>query len=140
MKPDLLNGVKSKTEIEPAGKNGRKIKTSQLRIRLSTEERQALEIRCAQNRAAGHSYADTLSSWLRYHIGMIVASETRVICCLSKERHRELMELANVMDQSPEKIMEVCLAGIVGLIAHPSRKSPLIVAEFRLRKSYGNSE
>ncbi len=90
---------------EETKKVGRKTKTDQLRIRLLMEERQALEVRCARDRELGHAYAETLSSWLRHHIGAIIDSETRVICSLPQERYRELMQLAEAMDQTPEKVM-----------------------------------
>lgn len=113
----------------------RKLKSDQLRVRLREDERRALEERCVLDRQAGHIYAETLSSWLRHHIQLIIGCETRMVCSLSSECYRDLLRLAKEMDQSPEKMMEACISGIAEML-DSSGKEPLIVAELRLRRSY----
>lgn len=128
MDNSLENGLRWKT--------GRKTKTNQLRIRMEPQERLALEEQFMRDRESGQPHAKTLSSWLRHQIALVVGSQTRVVCALSKERYALLAELAKTMNREPEKIVDACIGGIAEMIANPHRKVPLIVAEFRLRQNY----
>lgn len=130
--------VESESSMENgfASKEEGNTKSNQLRVRLHPEERQALEEQCARDREAGCHFAQTISSWLRYQIRLLAGSENRITCALSKERHALLIQLSEMMNREPEKIVEACIGGIAEMIANPNRKVPLIVAEFRLRRNY----
>lgn len=136
-----MDGMAVKTSNNgqrPVNRVGLNTKTSQLRVRLDPKQRQALEEQCARDREAGRAYAQTISSWLRYQIQLLAGTENKVPCSLSKDHYAFLVELSKTMNQEPEKITEACIGGIAEMIANPNRRVPLIVAEFRLRRSYSH--
>jgi hypothetical protein len=90
-----------------------------------------------QNFQTGHSYAETLSSWVRHQLRPLIESGgDNQSCHISQEKYERVEELARLLNRSPEEVVEACVKGIEFLIRETDVQRPLIVAEWRLREQY----
>lgn len=110
-------------------------KSEQLRIRLRKVEREAMEHRRAEDWEDGHAFAENLSTWVRHQIEPLLQPDKQP-CEISREVYRQVEQLAQFLGKSPEVIIQECIDGIDNLIRLSEANRPLIVAEWRLRRSY----
>ena len=103
----------------------------QLRVRITTEERDALES-LRVNRGKGENISDIVREALR----------------LMQEKHdgpaatvleKKVKTLAGLLKREPQQVEKACIEGIFDLIENKTRV-PLIVMESQLHLSYGNPE
>jgi hypothetical protein len=107
-------------------------RTSQLRVRLTNDERDALESLIAK-RGKGETISDVIRDSLSWCLKPGQQKEPYYITPALRER---LNAMAKDLNRKPDQVIESCIQGILDLIEKPNRKLPLIVLELQLRTKY----
>ena len=107
-------------------------RTSQLRVRLTDEEREALEVLIAK-RGRGETISDVIRESLSWCLNPGQQKEPYYISPPLRER---LNAMAKDLNRKPDQVIESCIQGIIDMIEKPNRKVPLIVLELQLRHKY----
>jgi Arc/MetJ-type ribon-helix-helix transcriptional regulator len=107
-------------------------KTDQLRVRLTPEEKRALEnliVQRGKNETISDLIREALSWCLtpgNYHEPLRLAPDLRA----------KISAIARDLNRSEDQIIGDCIQGIMDLIEKPERQLPLIVLEIQLRRQY----
>ncbi len=107
-------------------------RTDQLRVRLTSAERQSIENLIAK-RAQGETISDLIREALKWCINPATGREPYY---LSPDLHETVQKMAKQLNREPAQVVEDCIQGVIDLIEKPSRKVPLIVLELTLRRDY----
>jgi hypothetical protein len=106
-------------------------KTDQLRVRLTKQEREALE-----NIIIERGQNETISDIIREALAWMIHPETsKVPCYLSTAMHKRVMEMSKDLNRDKDHVVEDCVQGVLDLLERPDRK-PLVVMELHLRREY----
>lgn len=107
-------------------------KTDQLRVRLTREEREALE-KLIVKRGRNETISDVIREALSWclHPGL-----NKEPCYVSPNVHSKVQQLAKDLNRDPNQVVEDCVQGILDLVENPDQKLPLVVMEVQLRRQY----
>jgi negative regulator of replication initiation len=100
----------------------------QLRIRITEKQKQSLE-QLTLVRGRGESISDII----RYIIDLHATSTT---VTLDDAIVTQLTQMAEEVNRSKSKVVQDCIVAVLGLLE--SDRSPLIVEEIKLRRSYAS--
>ncbi len=103
----------------------------QLRVRITAEERDALE-KLRIDRGKG----ETISDIVREALGLLVERHEGASATVLEKK---VKTLASLLKREPRQVEQACIEGIFDLIENKARV-PLIVMESQLHLSYGNPE
>jgi hypothetical protein len=105
-------------------------KSYQLRVRVTTEERDLLQKLCAER-----NRGETISDLVREGIALLVKPGTANAADFSPDTRMQVERLAELLKREPRQVEEACVQGILDLI---KRKCdvPLIVMETHLHLKY----
>ena len=107
-------------------------KTDQLRVRLTSVQRAALE-RMLKHRGQN----ETLSDLVREIIDQAVSPDARQIACrISRTVYERVAALAGMLNRETDQVIEQSLENICDVIDRPEIKVPLILVEHQLRREY----
>ncbi len=107
-------------------------KTQQLRVRVSEEQRAALNELVIQR-----AKDETLSDLVREILDEFISPKgDRIRCQISRTVYDRVAKLARVLDRDEQQVVEQCLANVCDVIDRPEIKTPLIVVEHQLRQEY----
>lgn len=111
-------------------------KTDQLRVRLTREERTALE-KLIVKRGRNETISDVIREALSWclHPGL-----NKEPCYISPELHKRVQTLSKSLNRDPNQVFEDCVQGILDLIENPDQELPLVVMEVKLRRQYEESK
>jgi hypothetical protein len=105
-------------------------KNYQLRVRVTSEERDLLEkLRAERNRG------ETISDLVREAISLLVGPAVEKRPALSPDVQAQLERLAILLKREPQQVEEACVEGILDLIERKC-EVPLIVMETHLHLKY----
>jgi Arc/MetJ-type ribon-helix-helix transcriptional regulator len=110
----------------------RTTKSNQLRVRLSEEDREALE-KLLIKRGRNETLSDLVREALQACAG---ADASRAPCYLSPDALKQVQAIAKVLNRNESAVLEECVLGIADLINGKGAQQPLIVQEYNLRKGY----
>ncbi len=120
--------MKATVEAPPHGGLGRD--STQIRIRLRSEERLVYERLRLEAWQAGNPDAETLSSWVRHQLRPLThAPANRERCRIPTELYEALSQLAEKIGMEPEAFVETCIDAIIAMADHPKRKPPALVGQ-----------
>jgi len=102
-------------------------KSNQLRVRVTSEERELLE-----QLRTGRGRGETISDLVREAISLLIKSgpDGRP-CTLTPKTQRQVERLAVLLKREPQQVEEACVEGILDLIERKC-EVPLIVMETHL--------
>jgi hypothetical protein len=110
-------------------------KSYQLRVRITSEERDLLEqLRLERNKG------ETLSDLVREAISLLVRADSgEKRSTLNPKTKAQVEQLAVLLKRQPQQVEEACIDGILDLIEFKC-EVPLIVMETHLHLKYRNKE
>ena len=111
-------------------------KSEMLRVRLTHEERTAMEV-LIQRRGKG----ETISRFIRdVVIGSYITRGGKEPYLVSSSTREKLERLAALLNRPPDHVAEECIEGVTSMVEDPGLVSPLIVQEVKLRRRYSQGE
>jgi hypothetical protein len=106
-------------------------KTYQLRVRITAEERDLLEIL-----RAGRNRGETISDLVREAIALLIKpTPEQKLHALPPATQAQVEQLAELLKREPQQVEEACIEGILDLIEGKC-EVPLIVMETHLHLKY----
>jgi predicted DNA-binding protein len=106
-------------------------KSYQLRVRVTSEERDLLDKLCTERKSG-----ETVSDLVREAISLLTkGGSTGTATTLTPELRTRVNRLADLLKREPHQVEEACIEGILDLIEHKC-EVPLIVMETHLHMKY----
>ena len=106
-------------------------KSYQLRVRVTSEEKDLLDRLCAERKSG-----ETVSDLVREAISLLTKGGTAGnSSALSPELRTRLDRLAELLKREPHQVVEACIEGVLDLIERKC-EVPLIVMETHLHQKY----
>jgi len=105
-------------------------KNYQLRVRITSEERELLEKLCAERNSG-----ETLSDLVREAISLLIKGAESTGSTLTPTVQARVERLAVLLKREPRQVEDACVEGILDLIEHKCQV-PLIVMETQLHLKY----
>jgi hypothetical protein len=110
-------------------------KSHQLRVRITAEERDLLEIM-----RAGRNRGETISDLVREAIALLIKpTPEQNLHALPPATQAQVEQLAELLKREPQQVEEACIEGILDMIEGKC-EVPLIVMETHLHLKYRNRD
>lgn len=109
-------------------------KNQQLRVRITPETRAALEV-YARSRTDEVTLSDVIREFIQYMAG---SDGKQIPVLVSAEAYEVLTDLSLSWTRTKEQTVDQCIFEINDLLKNPRIKTPLIVREIQLRRTYQN--